>query len=312
MGKFLVTGGGGFIGSNIARYLVKDGHYVVILDNFSTGKKENLQDIISDVKLVEGDVCDMKTVLPLVREVDYILHQAALPSVPRSIVDPVLSNYVNVNGTLVLLEAARESNIKRFVYASSSSIYGDSVELPKYEEMQPNPLSPYAVSKMAGEYYCRVFHKVYGLETVSLRYFNVFGPYQDPASQYSAVIPKFITSILSGNSPVIYGDGEQSRDFTYVSNNIEANLAACYNPGVGGEVFNISCGKRTSLNDMVTMINAELGIKIISKNEAPRKGDVKHSQGSVKKAESLLKFSASVEFEEGLKKTIDWYKKQAM
>lgn len=308
MDKFLVTGGGGFIGSNIARFLVKEGQHVIVLDNFSTGKRENLSDIEQDIELVEGDICDMKTADALVAKVDYVLHQAALPSVPRSVTNPVASNFTNVTGTLNLLTAAKEHNIKRFVYASSSSLYGDSIELPKHEKMTPNPLSPYAVSKLASEYYCKVFHKIYGLETVSLRYFNVFGPYQDPTSHYSAVIPKFITSMLAGEKPVIFGDGEQSRDFTFISNNIRANLAACYNTGIAGEAFNVSCGERTSLNEMIRMINSYLKTDITTTNTDPRKGDVKHSLGSTRKAEEILNFRANTGFNDGLKTTIDWYK----
>lgn len=309
MNKYLITGGAGFIGSNIARHLLSEKQHVVVLDNFSTGRRENIEDIKSDIELIEGDICDIEAVKISVRKVDYILHQAALPSVPRSISDPVGSNYANVNGTINLLTAAKERGIRRFVYASSSSVYGDSKELPKHEEMTPNPLSPYAVSKLAAEYYCKVFHKIYGLETVALRYFNVFGPHQDPTSQYSAVIPKFITSMLAGKEPVTYGDGEQSRDFTYVTNNVLANIASCHNPGVAGEAFNVSCGSRTTLNEMIQMINQYLKTNLQPLRESARKGDVKHSQGSTEKAEKILKFSASVNFKAGLENTINWYQK---
>ena len=249
--KVLVTGGAGFIGSNIVEELLIRGHSVRVLDNFSTGKRENLKEFKEDFELLEGDVRSYHIVKQAVNGIDVVLHQAALPSVPRSINDPITSNEVNVGGTLNMLDASKEAGVKRFVFASSSSIYGDTPELPKREDMTPNPLSPYAVSKLAGEKYCQVFAKVFGLHTVALRYFNVFGPRQDPSSQYSAVIPKFIKSIMNNQSPVIYGDGKQSRDFTYVDNVVEANLIAALVESQPGIAMNCACNEQIILNDVV-------------------------------------------------------------
>ncbi len=246
MSLYLVTGGAGFIGSNIVERLVRQGERVRVLDNLSTGKRENLVSWLDRLELIEGDIRDVETVHGAMAGVDYVLHQAALPSVPRSVADPLASHQVNATGTLNVLPAARDAGVKRLVYASSSSVYGDSPTLPKQEEMPTNPISPYAVSKLAGENYCRVFFRVYGLETVCLRYFNVFGPRQDPTSQYAAVIPRFITAMLDGRRPVIYGDGRQSRDFTYIENVVEANLLACQAKDVAGEVLNIACGESFS------------------------------------------------------------------
>jgi UDP-glucose 4-epimerase len=305
--KYLVTGGAGFIGSNIVRELLVRGEQVRVLDNFSTGKRENLLPFNGNpnLEVIEGDLRSFHIVRDAVRGCDFVLHQGALPSVPRSIKDPITSNEVNINGTLHILEAAREFGVRRVVFASSSSVYGNSETLPKVETMPVAPLSPYALTKYAGERYCQVFHALYGLETVALRYFNVFGPNQDPTSQYSAVIPKFIKLIKEGKRPVIYGDGSQSRDFTYVSNNVEANILACTAPGVAGEVFNIACGERYTLLDLVNTINEILGTYVQPIFESPRPGDVKHSLAGIEKAQQMLQFEVKVRFREGLVKTIE-------
>jgi UDP-glucose 4-epimerase len=305
--KYLVTGGAGFIGSNIVKELLERGEKVRVLDNFSTGKRENLLPFNGNpnLEVIEGDLRSFHIVRDAVRGCDYILHQGALPSVPRSIKDPITSNEVNINGTLHILEAAREFGIKRVVFASSSSVYGNSDTLPKVETMPVAPLSPYALTKYAGERYCQIFHELYRLETVALRYFNVFGPNQDPTSQYSAVIPKFIKLIKEGKRPVIYGDGTQSRDFTFVSNNVEANLLACTAPGVAGEVFNIACGERYTLIDLVDTINEILGTNIEPIFQSPRPGDVKHSLAGIEKARKMLGFEVKVKFKDGLAKTIE-------
>lgn len=317
MSLYLVTGGAGFIGSNIVEELLRRGERVRILDNFSTGKRENiaqLQQTLAaesnnhlQLELVEGDVRSYHIVREAVDGVDFILHQAALPSVPRSVKDPITSNEVNVVGTLNILNAAREARVRRIVYASSSSVYGDLEVLPKTEDMLPKPLSPYAVSKLAGEKYCQVFTRLYGLDTVILRYFNVFGPRQDPTSQYSAVIPKFIQLIKKGESPVIYGDGSQSRDFTYVSNVVEANLLACQSglEELSGEVFNIAFGKRVTINDLVSAINKYLDARVEPRYADPRPGDVKHSLANIGKARQLLGYEPKVDFGDGLKKVIN-------
>ena len=300
---FLVTGGAGFIGSNIVKELISRGEIVRVLDNFSTGKRENLSKFIDhpNFSLVEGDLRSFHIVRDSVKGADYILHQGALPSVPRSVKDPITTNDVNINGTLNVLEAAREFKVKRLVFASSSSVYGNSEILPKEEHMPVEPLSPYALTKYAGERYCQVFYKLYGVETVALRYFNVFGPNQDSTSQYSAVIPKFIKNIRLGKSPLIYGDGTQSRDFTYVSNNVDANIMACITPGIGGEVFNIACGERYSLIDLVNSINKLLNTSVEPIFEEMRLGEVKHSLACINKAKEILKFSVNTNFLEGLR-----------
>ena len=304
---YLVTGGGGFIGSNIAHELLKRGEQVRIIDNFSTGRRVNIEDITDKVDLIDGDIRDFWTVTKAVEGVDYILHQAALPSVPRSVENPLTSNQVNIDGTLNLLEAAKQAGVRRFVYASSSSVYGDTPTLPKIEDMELTPLSPYAVTKLAGEKYARVFYNLYGLETVGLRYFNIFGPRQDPTSQYSAVIPKFITALVSGRKPVVYGDGEQSRDFTYVANAVEANLLAATVPGMGGRVFNIACGGQFTLNNLLDELRSIIGVDTPAEYDPPRPGDIKHSFADISKAEKELGFHPSVSFKDGLKKTFEWF-----
>jgi nucleoside-diphosphate-sugar epimerase len=308
MSVYLVTGGAGFIGSNIVEELVRRGERVRILDNFSTGKRENVVPFQEGIELIEGDLRHLDTVRSATEGIDYILHQGALPSVQKSIDNPLDTDESNVRGTLNLLVAARDAGVKKVMYASSSAIYGDTPTLPKTEEMKPAPLSPYAVSKLAGEHYCQVFYQVYGLETVALRYFNVFGPKQDPTSQYAAVIPKFVTAMLRGEQPVIYGDGEQSRDFSYVTNVVQANLLAATAPGVGGQVFNIACGQRYNLLELVATINRILGTDIAPVHTAPRVGDVRHSLADIVRAREMLGYQVEVEFEEGLRRLIAWCK----
>lgn len=299
---YLVTGGAGFIGSNIVKELLKRGQRVRVLDNFATGKRENLIPFKENAhfELIEGDLRSFHTVRTAVKGSRYVLHQGALPSVPRSVEDPLTTNDVNILGTLNILEAAKEFGIKRVVYASSSSIYGDSETLPKDEAMAVDPLSPYALSKYTAERYCQIFFRIYDLETVCLRYFNVFGPNQDPTSQYSAVIPKFIRLIGAGKSPTIYGDGSQSRDFTHVSNVVAANLSACTAAGAAGQVFNIACGERFTLIQLVETINRLSGTKIEPVFAGTRTGDVKHSLADITKAQEGLGFNVVARFEQGL------------
>ena len=308
MAFYMVTGGAGFIGSHIVEELVRRGERVRVLDNFSTGRRENIAPFLEHIELIEGDLRDLPTVRQAVEGVDYVLHQAALPSVPRSVADPLASNAANVTGTLHLLVAARDAGSKRVVYASSSSIYGDNPTLPKQEDMPPVPKSPYAVSKLAGEHYCRAFTAVYGLETVCLRYFNVFGPRQDPASQYAAVIPKFITAMLRNDPPTVYGDGYQSRDFTYVSNVVRANLLAATAPNVAGRVFNVACGQRYTLLDLIAILDDILGTHVMPIHTAPRPGDVRHSLADVTAAQEALGYQAEVDFRAGLRRTVAWYR----
>ncbi|MBD3178202.1 MAG: NAD-dependent epimerase/dehydratase family protein [Candidatus Latescibacteria bacterium] len=307
MSKYLVTGGAGFIGSNIVERLVEMGEEVVVLDDLSTGYRENIEEWIDDIELVEGDIRDTEAVRRSLSGVDYVLHQAALASVPRSIDNPVLVNDVNVNGTLNVLEQSRKEGVKGLVYAASSSAYGDADVSPKKEELRPRPLSPYAVSKLVGEHYCSVYSEVYGLPTVSLRYFNVFGPRQDPGSQYAAVVPIFISRVLEGKSPVIYGDGEQSRDFTYVSNVVSANILAAKAGEAAGEMINVACGDKFTVNRLLDIIKEELGSDIEPRYEDPRAGDVKHSLADISKAGKMIDYSVKVTFQEGIRKTIDWY-----
>lgn len=309
--KFLVTGGAGFIGSNIAERLLQEGHSVRVMDDFSTGKRENISSFAKDIELLEGDIRNFDLVKKAVNSVDVIFHEAALPSVPRSISDPISSNEVNVTGTLNLLFAAKENGVRRFVFASSSSVYGDTPTLPKREDMVPNPLSPYAVTKLTGEKYCKVFSNLYGIETVILRYFNVFGPKQDPNSQYSAVIPKFIKAMLNNESPTIFGDGEQSRDFTYIDNVVEGNiLAGTVEKVKGGSVFNCACQGQVTLNELVNSLNNLMNKKINPVYQNERPGDIKHSFADINDITENLNFKPLVNFNTGLKKTIEWYNKQ--
>ena len=304
MAIYLVTGAAGFIGSNIVEELVKRGESVRALDNLSSGKLANIRPYAERIEFIEGDLNDLDLLNEVVSGVDYILHQGALPSVPRSVSEPLLSHESNATGTLKLLLAARDAGVRKVVYASSSSVYGESPELPKREEMPTQPLSPYAVNKLAAEEYCKVFTRVYGLPTVSLRYFNVFGPRQDPTSQYAAVIPAFIAAIIAGRRPTIYGDGLQTRDFTYVKNNVLANLLACETDAADGEAVNVACGERISLLDLMREINSLLGTDVEPIFEEARVGDVKHSLADITKAERLLGYRPTVDFREGLAETI--------
>ena len=309
MTKYLVTGGAGFIGSNIVKKLLEKGETVRVLDNYATGRKKNIQKYLKDIEFVKGDLANLKDCKKAVKGIDYILHQGAVPSVPRSVNDPIWTNNANINGTLNILIAARDAQIRRLVYAGSSSAYGDSPVMPKIETMENRPKSPYAIQKLTGEQYCQNFTKLYGLETVVIRYFNVFGPQQDPGSVYSAVIPLFIKAILKDKQPTIYGDGLTSRDFTYVDNVVSANLLACTAPKLAtGEVINVACGYEVSLNQLVEKINQVLGKNIKPKYAAERVGDVKHSLADIGKAKKLLGYKPLVTFEEGLAQTIEYYK----
>lgn len=309
MALFLVTGGAGFIGSNITSALLERGEKVRVIDDLSTGKLENIESLSGNIEFIEGDICDFDCVQKAVKDVDYILHQAALPSVPRSIKEPIASNRVNVEGTLNLLVAGRDANCKKLVMASSSSVYGDTPTLPKHEEMAPQPMSPYATSKLAAEKYAMNFHKVYGFPTVALRYFNVFGPRQDPNSHYAAVLPKFIKAMLSNEPPVIYGDGEQSRDFTYIENVVHANLLACESDAAGC-YLNTACGGRYTLNHLIEVLEEVMGVSANQEYQAPRVGDVKHSHAAIELARKNIGYSPLVSFKDGVKKTVAWYREK--
>jgi len=307
----LVTGGAGFIGSNTVRGLLDEGFGVRVLDNMSTGRRENLDEILEKIEFVEGDLRDKEAVEKAVSGVDYIIHEGALPSVPRSIDDPILSNEVNLSGTLNVLWAAKTEGVRRVVFASSSSIYGDTPTLPKVETMTPTPLSPYAVSKLSCEHYMRVFTAAYGLETVCLRYFNVYGPRQDPASEYAAVVPKFATAYLSGKPPTIFGDGEQTRDFTYIKDVVSVNIAALTAPKASGEIVNIAGGKRVSVNELAQIIADITGSDAKPNYEPERPGDVKHSLADVRLARDVLDFKPKYGLKEGLTETVEYFKNQA-
>lgn len=307
MSRYLVTGGAGFIGSHIAEALVKKREEVVVFDNFCTGKIENIKAFIKKIKLVRGDLRNFPEVKKAVKGVDYVLHQAALRSVPKSVGDPATYTEVNVNGTLNLLLACNEAKVKRLVYASSSSVYGDAKTFPEKETFSPKPISPYATTKLCGEYYLYLFSQIYGLETVSLRYFNVFGPRQSLESQYAVVVPKFITCLLKGEHPPINGDGYQSRDFTYIDNVVEVNLLAAVTPNVSGEVFNVACGQAYTVRDLAKTLNKILGKSIKPVFLPPRSGDVKRTLADIAKAKKLLKFKVKVNFQEGLERTVKWF-----
>ncbi|MBN1224508.1 MAG: SDR family oxidoreductase [Candidatus Aminicenantes bacterium] len=309
MDAYLVTGGAGFIGSHLAEELVKRGGTVRILDNFLTGKKENLSSFQGDIELIRGDIREPEVCRKAVKGVDYVLHQAALPSVPRSINDPALANSINVEGTLNILTASRDEGVQKFVFASSSSVYGDDPALPKSEGNEGSQLSPYAVTKLAGEKYCLVFNHVYGLPTACLRYFNVFGPRQDPHSEYAAVIPNFVTKLGEKKAPVIYGDGEQSRDFTYIADVVEANILAAKSTGPGG-VFNIGCGSRTTVNALAGILAKIMNVEIAPVHENERPGDVRHSFADISRAKKELKYLPRVRLEEGLTRTVQWFSRQ--
>jgi nucleoside-diphosphate-sugar epimerase len=305
--SYLVTGAAGFIGSHIAETLVKQGERVKVLDNFVTGKRENLAPFLDQIELVEGDLRNPADVSRAVEGVEIVFHEGALPSVPKSVEDPVGSNESNITGTLNLLMAARDAGVRRVVYAASSSAYGDSPTLPKEETMTPAPLSPYATQKYVGELYCRNFYDLFGLETVALRYFNVFGPRQDPMSQYAAVIPKFITALAEGKPPTIYGDGEQSRDFTYIENVVRANLLAARAEGAAGEMMNFACGERHTLNEILAKLQKIMKTDVKPIFADPRPGDVKHSLADTRKSRKLLGYTPHVSLEEGLKRTVAFF-----
>jgi len=308
MAKYLVTGGAGFIGSNLVERLLGQGHTVRVIDNLSTGKIENIMPFLNDIEFIHGDIRNTIDAGDAAAGMDYVLHQAAIPSVQRSIDNPVESEECNIRGTLNILMAARDARVKRLVYAASSSYYGNSNQLPKKEDMPPDTLSPYALTKYVGESYCRIFHALYGLETVAIRYFNIFGPKQDPTSPYSGVISRFVTEMLNNRPVVIYGDGEQSRDFTYIENILDLNLKACIAPGVAGQVFNGGCGKRITLNQLVKAISRALGKNIAPIYAEGRAGDVRHSLADITKASTLLQYKPLVDLEEGVSRTIDWYR----
>lgn len=313
MANCLVTGGAGFIGSNLVETLVEHGHTVRVLDNFSTGKRENLAHLRDRIDLIEGDLTMLEDVRRAVQDVEVVFHQGAVPSVPKSITDPLGSNAANVTGTLHVLVAARDAGVRRVVYASSSSIYGDQdPDAPKVETMIPQPISPYGVAKLAAEHYCQVFYSVYGLETVALRYFNVFGPRQDPNSMYAAVIPRFITALLQDEPPIIYGDGGQTRDFTYVGNVVAGNLLAAQAPAeqVAGEVFNLAAGGQTSLNRLVEMLQELIGVTVTPVYSEPRPGDIRHSRADIGKAQQRMGYALGISLLEGLRRTVDWYRTQ--
>ena len=303
MMKIVITGGAGFIGSNLAEELSKK-HEVVIIDDLSTGSAENVEDL--DLELVRGSITDPDLLEEYFRGVDYVFHQAALPSVQRSIEDPVLANEVNICGTLNVLVAARDAGVKKVIYASSSSVYGDTPELPKREDMKPDPKSPYAVAKLAGEYYCKVFNEIYGLKTVALRYFNVYGPRQDPSSDYAAVIPKFVNRVMAGKAPIIYGDGEQTRDFTFVRDVVQANVLAMESDATG--VFNVAAGQRISVNDLAGMVMEVIGNRVNCVHEEPRAGDVRDSLGDVSRAYAGFGYVPRYGMEDGLRATIGWFR----
>ncbi len=311
MALHLVTGGAGFIGSHIASRLIRNGDRVKVLDNVSTGSLQNLKDFLNDIEFIEGDIRDVDTLKRAVKGVDCIFHQAALPSVQRSVQFPIESAAVNGMGTLHVLEAARHAGVRRVVYASSSSVYGNTPTLPKREDQPPNPLSPYAVSKLTGEQYCRIYYNLHGLETVSLRYFNVFGPRQDPGSAYAAVIPRFIHALSNEESPIVYGDGKQTRDFTFVSNVVDANLLASTSERALGGVFNVAYSERTSLNNLLHHLERITGTSASPIHEPPRPGDVKDSLADICQAQEKLGYRPSTTLEEGLRETVEWFQSNA-
>lgn len=309
--KYLVSGGAGFIGSHLVKRLLGHGESVRVVDNLATGSMQRIAALGTDIEFVQGDLADLAVAQAVAEGVDYVLHQAAVPSVQRSVADPIATNRANVTATLNLLEAARRAGVKRFVYAASSSAYGDTEVLPKQEDMAPTPLSPYALQKFIGERYCKLYHDLYGLETVSLRYFNVFGPEQDPHSEYSAVIPKFITRLLAGDKISINGDGEQSRDFTYIDNVVEANLLALESSRAPGQMCNIGCGARVTLNQLVKLLEKELNVSAKVDYGPAKAGDVRHSLADIGKAKLLLGYTPKIAIEEGLRRTVAAFKAPA-
>jgi UDP-glucose 4-epimerase len=312
MSLYLITGIGGFIGSSVARALLARGEQVRGVDNFSTGNRDNIAEIRDRIDFREADILDLDAMHQACAGADFVLHQAAIPSVPKSVLDPLGSNRANIDGTVNVLVAARDAKVKRVVYAASSSCYGDTPTLPKHEAMKPDPISPYAVAKLASEQYMISFYRCYGLETVALRYFNVFGPRQDPSSPYSGVLAKFITVMLRGEQPTIYGDGEQSRDFTFIDNVVEGNLLACKAPAAkaAGQAFNVATGRRITLNETFKVLQSLTSYSGQPRYEAERGGDIKHSLADISKAEAGLAYKTSVDFEEGLRRTVEWYRKK--
>ena len=313
MAKYLITGAAGFIGSSLVRALLGRGEQVRGVDNFATGKRENLTEVLHQMDFREADILDLDAMRSACEGVDYVLHEAAIPSVPKSVIDPLGSNRANVDGTMNVLVAARDAKVKRVIYAASSSAYGDTPTLPKQETMPPNPISPYAVAKLASEFYMVSFYRCYGLETVCLRYFNIFGPRQDPASPYSGVLAKFSMQMLRGEQPTIFGDGETSRDFTFIDNAVSANLLACSAPGAecAGRVFNCATGRRITLNQTFEAMKELTGYKGTVKYAPERSGDIKHSLADISRAEKHIGYKVLVNFEEGLRRTVEWYKRQA-
>jgi UDP-glucose 4-epimerase len=313
MAKYLITGAAGFIGSSLVRALLERGEQVRGVDNFATGKRENLAEVLHQMDFREADILDLDAMRSACEGVDYVLHEAAIPSVPKSVIDPLGSNRANVDGTMNVLVAARDAKVKRVIYAASSSAYGDTPTLPKQETMPPNPISPYAVAKLASEFYMVSFYRCYGLETVCLRYFNIFGPRQDPASPYSGVLAKFSMQMLRGEQPTIFGDGETSRDFTFIDNAVSANLLACSAPGAecAGRVFNCATGRRITLNQTFEAMKELTGYKGTVKYAPERSGDIKHSLADISRAEKHIGYKVLVNFEEGLRRTVEWYKRQA-
>lgn len=305
--RYLVTGGAGFIGSNIVDELIRRGRNVVVLDDLSSGKEENLRGVVNKIEFHKGSITDSSILAKTCLGVDYVIHLAARTSVPRSVIDPIETNRVNIDGTLNVLVAARDAKARRVVFAASSSAYGETPTLPKVETMVPQPISPYGVTKFVGELYSQVFGRVYGLENASMRYFNVFGPRQDPTSQYSGVLSRFILAILDGKEPTVYGNGEQSRDFTYIDNVVDATLRACEAAGASGKVFNVGTGSRITLNDVLKVLGKISGKRIIAKYDPPRTGDILHSQADINLGRTVLGYNPSVDFEQGLRKTWDWY-----
>jgi nucleoside-diphosphate-sugar epimerase len=306
--RYLVTGGAGFIGSNMVDELVRRGHSVVVLDDLSTGKEANLSGVRSKIDFRAGSITDLAKAQSACKGADYVIHLAARTSVPKSVKDPLETNKVNIDGTLNVLVAARDAKVKRIVYAASSSAYGETPTLPKTEAMRPEPISPYGVTKFVGELYAQVFGRVYGLENASVRYFNVFGPRQDPTSQYSGVLSRFMLAILEGESPVVYGDGEQSRDFTYIDNVVDETLRACEASGASGKVFNGGTGARITLNEVLKLLEKITGKKVQAKYDPPRTGDIRDSQADISLARKVLGYEPRVHFEDGLKRTWEWYK----
>ena len=311
MTLYLVTGGAGFIGSNVVDELLRRGDGVRVLDNLSTGRLENLATALNRIDFCEADICNLEPIRACFTGVDYVLHLAALPSVPRSVADPVSANKVNIEGTLNVLLASRDAGVKRVVFAASSAAYGDNPILPRVESHEPRPLSPYALTKLAGEYYCQIFTRLYRLEAVALRYFNVFGPRQNPHSPYTGVLSKFITAYIQGTTPAIFGDGEQSRDFTYIDNVVDATLRACTAPDAPGRVINVGVGGRFTLNQTITLLNQIFGKRVTPHYDPPRPGDVLHSQADISLARQVLGYEPKVPYERGLRKTVEWYQKNS-